>query len=308
MWIRTAAAAATFLCLSAVLSCRRVPAPDPEPPTLSAYWEFTEVDADTIAAYGELGGRYGWLMVQQPRGFRFTSGKDILGEGVLPAFSFVKLPAGKLPPVGIPFGINLDFSSTKDAELVGLRDLKNLTSLSLMSTKVTDEGLKELQGMQNLNNLNLEGTKVTDRGLKEFRELKELRTLELGRTGVTDAGLQELSGLKKLTSLGLQGAKVTDEGLKRLAGFETLQSLDLSNTAVSASGLMELKGLKKLSTLMLVGVPISDAGVTELQQFKNLAFLYFSGESLTETEEKRLRAALPKCSVSNMGLPSKVSK
>ena len=51
-----------------------------------------------------------------------------------------------------------------------LASLKNLTSLSLKYTKVTNIGLKELAAHENLRNLDLHKTKVTDDGVMEFQK------------------------------------------------------------------------------------------------------------------------------------------
>ncbi|GAG37153.1 unnamed protein product, partial [marine sediment metagenome] len=62
----------------------------------------------------------------------------------LPLFLFRLFPTGKLnvlPPPEVPFG------------------------LTLSNTKVTDAGLKELAGLKQLQSLNLFRTKVTDAGL-----------------------------------------------------------------------------------------------------------------------------------------------
>jgi hypothetical protein len=51
-----------------------------------------------------------------------------------------------------------------------LAGLKQLTTLDLSGTQVTDAGLKELSGMTHLRRLWLWGTKVTDAGLKGVRQ------------------------------------------------------------------------------------------------------------------------------------------
>ena len=63
--------------------------------------------------------------------------------------------------------------------------------------------LKELVGLKNLRSLDLRETKVTDAGLKELAELKSLQSLNLAHTHVTNVGVKELAGLKNLQSLNL---------------------------------------------------------------------------------------------------------
>lgn len=57
-----------------------------------------------------------------------------------------------------------------NAGLKDLSDFKNLTTLDLRNTKVTDVGLKELGGLKHLSMLELRGTKVTGVGVNELAE------------------------------------------------------------------------------------------------------------------------------------------
>jgi len=97
-----------------------------------------------------------------------------------------------------------------------LAGLKNLTTLRLRNTKVTDAGLKELTNLTNLTTLDLAGTRVTDEGLKELKTLKKLTTIHLHFTRVTDAGLKELENLPNLTNVCLYKTRVTNAGIKKL--------------------------------------------------------------------------------------------
>jgi hypothetical protein len=80
--------------------------------------------------------------------------------------------------------VNLAFAHVTDASLKELKerlkDLKQLTSLALYNSQVTDAGLKELKHLKQLTTLYLNNTPVTDAGLKELKDLKQLTTLRLG--------------------------------------------------------------------------------------------------------------------------------
>ena len=153
------------------------------------------------------------------------------GAGSLPAFGFPgpRYRAGSppmlflaqvvltgLPDPGVPFGLSLVSTQVTDEQLKELAGLKSLQSLSLGQTNVADMGLKELAGLKNLQALDLRSTQVTDAGMKELAVLKSLQWLSLSQTKVTDAGLKELAGLKDLRSLDLQGTLVTDAGVAGL--------------------------------------------------------------------------------------------
>ena len=49
-----------------------------------------------------------------------------------------------------------------------MKGLRNVQSLGLSGTKVTDAGLKHLQGLKKLKELLLFGTDVTDEGIKKL--------------------------------------------------------------------------------------------------------------------------------------------
>ena len=97
-----------------------------------------------------------------------------------------------------------------DGELAALAPLgRNLTSLDLAGTAVTDAGLAVVSHMPNLRQLRLERTRVTDAGLDHLSKLSHLESLNLYGTAVTDAGLKALQPLPTLTKLYVWRTRVT---------------------------------------------------------------------------------------------------
>ncbi len=94
--------------------------------------------------------------------------------------------------------------------------LRNIISLGLHDTQVTDAGLPHLKGLGKLRGLDLSRTHVTDTGLAHLKGLTSLIELWLADTQVTDAGLAHLKGLNNLSSLGLNKTRVTDVGVNGL--------------------------------------------------------------------------------------------
>jgi uncharacterized membrane protein len=86
---------------------------------------------------------------------------------------------------------------------------RNVTSMDLAGTAVTDAGLKALTAMVNLRQLHLERTRVTDAGLPALAPLAKLEYLNLYGTGVTDAGLPALRPLTSLRRLYVWRTRVT---------------------------------------------------------------------------------------------------
>jgi Leucine-rich repeat (LRR) protein len=122
---------------------------------------------------------------------------------------------------------------------------KPIVFVSLNGTEVADPELKHLAkhlaGLKQLQTLGLRRTKVTDKGLEHLAGLKQLQTLGLVSTQVTDAGLKHLAGLRQLRKLDLTNTQVTDAGLKHLAGLKQLKMLDLRGTKVTGKGKADLK-------------------------------------------------------------------
>jgi hypothetical protein len=70
--------------------------------------------------------------------------------------------------------------------------LKNLTSLNLDHTTVTDEGLKNLAALLKLSQLRLDSATITDAGAETLKTLTSLKVLNLYHTLATDSGYQAL--------------------------------------------------------------------------------------------------------------------
>ena len=82
-------------------------------------------------------------------------------------------------------------------------DLQKVTGLNMVSSKITDTGLKEVANLQKLQILNLNETKVTDAGLVEVAKLQKLERIYLFDTKVTKAGVAEFyKALPKCSILG----------------------------------------------------------------------------------------------------------
>ena len=66
-----------------------------------------------------------------------------------------------------------------DADLVHLKEMTSLESLTLSYTQVSDAGLGHLKGMTSLQMLFLSYTKVSDAGLAHLKGLTQIRRLSL---------------------------------------------------------------------------------------------------------------------------------
>jgi hypothetical protein len=138
-------------------------------------------------------------------------------------------------------GFNRLRGPVRDADLLSLQELTQLSYLNLILTKISDAGLVHLRGLTKLQVLYLELTSVTDAGLVYLEELNRLKVLSLARTQITDAGLTRLRMLTQLEQLNLDRTSVTDAGLVHLHGLTNLREVSIEQTAVTPEACQALQ-------------------------------------------------------------------
>ncbi|MBI82494.1 MAG: hypothetical protein CMJ81_04795 [Planctomycetaceae bacterium] len=185
-----------------------------------------------------------------------------------------------------------------DAGLVHLEGLTNLQTLSLDYTQINDAGLVHLKGLTNLQELSLRNTQTSDAGLVHLKGLTSLKKLFLRSTRITDMELLHLKGLTNLEYLRLENTRVTDTGLAHLEELTNLKSLSLDGTwGVTDDGLLRLKGLTNLQALNLGTTAITDAGLVHLKGLTMLEKLSLDHTQVTDAGVAELHKALPECEI-----------
>ena len=111
-----------------------------------------------------------------------------------------------------------------------------IEQLLLSSAPLTDVGVDRIAKLTDLTALSLVNTKITDEGLKYLSKLPKLRKLELGKNNITDAGVDHLLSIKSLTSLSLANTRVADAGLIKLSEMSGLLYLDVRRSRVTPRG------------------------------------------------------------------------
>lgn len=116
--------------------------------------------------------------------------------------------------------VEVSFSGQNDLSAASFKPLKpfakQLISMDLSKSNVSNEMLKELQAYPNLMNLHLHNTQISDEGLLSLQSLRYLEYLNLYNTKISDKGLTSLQNLKHLTKLFVWETAVSDEGLRAL--------------------------------------------------------------------------------------------
>ena len=128
---------------------------------------------------------------------------------------------------------------------------KNVVSVDLSETEVTDGDLRQMLNFKNLQHLDVRLTKVGDPGTQYIGFLKNLRTLNMFRTDLSDAGLERLRKLDNLETLLIGGTKITDKGLKSIEKLSRLRKVSVFNTGVSDAGLKSFEKLNALEVLLI---------------------------------------------------------
>jgi serine/threonine protein kinase/Leucine-rich repeat (LRR) protein len=122
-----------------------------------------------------------------------------------------------------------------------LKDLAELSDLSVAGSPIKDEDLEKIAKLTRLRRLVLDGCDICGIGLVNLKELPKLTELHLGCSRLTDLGIKHVVELKGLEKLSLAGSSVSDEGLPHLNGLTGLKELDLTKCKVTAEGVAALQ-------------------------------------------------------------------
>lgn len=191
--------------------------------------------------------------------------------------------------------VDLSYTALSEAQLKELPDGDQLHRLYLKEADVSDAALQALQTYSQLRVLDLSGNLISNEGLRALHNLKELHELYLGKTKVTDAGLQHLQALRQLRVLALDNTKLTGAGLAALKDMQHMQALYLDESKVNDAGVKTLPELPQLQTLYLDRSAITDASVSRLRALTSLTKLGLAGTKVSESGKLMLQQALPQC-------------
>ena len=180
--------------------------------------------------------------------------------------------------------LDLRYTRISDAGALSLGESSTLHTLDLRGTEITDIGAARLR---NVRILNLSETSVTDEAALAL-SLGSVHTLDLSETGVTDVGAVALSKSRTLHTLSLRGTMVTDVGA---AALGTLRTLDLSETCITDVAAVALGSAPTLHTLDLCGTRITDIGAAALGASTKLHTLIVFRTSITAVGAAALRNA-----------------
>ena len=160
-------------------------------------------------------------------------------------------------PRGTPAD-SLELQNVTDADLADLARSKNLKSLSISNSSITQAGLKSLAGMKSLEHLALaDCPALVDADLAPLRNLGSLRSLDLSFwiSATAVSNVAQLGTLEKLT---LTLFDLDPAAVEPLAGLTHLVSMSVeSNESVGYR--LDRVGQAQLQKIRLHKVPLGDA-------------------------------------------------
>lgn len=144
--------------------------------------------------------------------------------------------------------------------LANIAKMKSLTTLSMnggvLREPNCDTGLAAIKEMHQLTSLSLEGANVTPAGLAHIATMVWLESLNVARTRFNDDNLKILAPLVNLKELNISFTTVSDNGFEYLLPFHELETLKIATVPIRGEGLKELGRLgafPKLRNLVMFG-------------------------------------------------------
>jgi Leucine-rich repeat (LRR) protein len=185
--------------------------------------------------------------------------------------------------------LNLTLTPVTDQYLEPLRTLTKLRVLSLASAQCTGEGYRFFDNLKQLENANFHYTPVNDAGLAGISHVPSLIRLEIVHTHFTDAGTPALAKLVNMERLQLGSREATGAAVAPLLAMKKLRELDLHDGQATVEGLKYASQIPSLTVLRVYG-PVKDDGAAEMAKMKNLQTLIIPSSGVTDAGLEQLAA------------------
>jgi Leucine-rich repeat (LRR) protein len=179
---------------------------------------------------------------QPPRKWlKQLNGLHNVKELVLPDYITEDEDLAMLIALPVPGKLVVNGCEISDNGLKSIGALQGLRRLDLSGcSRITAAGMQHLSQLKELESLCLARTPLTDDSLRPLAKITKLGGLDLSHTNVTDAGLANLGHLTNLEFLDLHGTDTSDDGLLRLRGLKKLRDL-YPGANVTRDGVSDLK-------------------------------------------------------------------
>jgi len=179
---------------------------------------------------------------------------------------------GRLTEIAIEDAAEL---TADDVSLFGR--LGDLRSLRILNCRVlNDEMVEQLTALKNLDTLALTNSAITDAGVEKIvQSFPNLVELDLSsNTNMTGAAMKQIAGLAKLERLTLLQNRFNDLNTRRMSKMPQLRAIDLRGNMEAGDMTLEVVGkLPNLTALKHRSTAVTDAGLAGLAESKTLESL-----------------------------------
>lgn len=197
--------------------------------------------------------------------------------------------------------MGLDFSNahptgaSKYAVLQKVSSMKKLWMLDLESSEIVDADLIVLRNLRNLRRLDVNYTSIHGSTLAKYDQIRRLKRLEFsGCSGASDL-LVALSGSSNLTHLYLENLPLKPADFKLIAQIPNLLELHVDGSGMRSSDLTTLCELKKLNLLYCHELRLSPQNLDVVRKMcsNSLTWLYISGRGLSISQKTAMKKICP---------------
>lgn len=174
---------------------------------------------------------------------------------------------------------------------VALHKLSDLQDIELDDSTFGRSGLKYLSALKQLRSVSLVNTNLSEASCRDLANLGSLTSLRIGKNPeVDDSSVSHLRALSQLQYLDLRATKITKRCLPPLKNMHNLLALDLSYTALDDSCIPTLASMK-LANLNLSGTNVTDDGAHQLNECKGLKRLLLEDTDVSDDMVSNLKLA-----------------
>ena len=154
----------------------------------------------------------------------------------------------------------------RDELLQALRVSRNLHTVLLGETGISDDGIAQLAGLPSLDALVLHDTQISQRSVEMMRRVASLELIDVSRTKIMPEDVLLLRTLKNLQILHCEGIPFDDDDLSRFVEFPALEKLNISGRRFSFEGIKKSLADLKLKSLWIVDATMSDEDIDEIRR------------------------------------------
>ncbi len=178
--------------------------------------------------------------------------------------------------------------------LEGLVPQRNLKSLCLENSSVTDADLPIINKMPYLRKLDLTGARLDGAGLAKLDILKNLQQLVVTQVDNPKPLVHALQKTHSVKYLGLSRSKLDEADIIALSKIKTLEQFDATQDKAFDDKLLTYFSASHLTDLDLEGCPISPVSIPTLNKMRFLKKLHLSGEGWSDAQMNKLQSTLGK--------------